>query len=376
MKDDNENIAEVIPDSVVITKTRISVYTVPTETPESDGTIKWNSTTMVLVEISGGDKTGIGYTYSNLAAAALINSQLKKIVEGQNCLDIPSLSRKMIAAIRNEGQCGIAMMAVSAVDNALWDLKAKLFEVPLCTLLGKVKKEILLYGSGGFTSYTDEQTAAQFEHWLSQGFTHFKMKVGREPAKDANRVKSARGAITEDAELFVDANGAYTTKQSLEKAQQFADYNVTWFEEPVTSDNLTGLHFIKEHAPANMNIAAGEYGYTLPYFNAMLNADAVDVLQADATRCGGISNFLKAGAICEARHIPFSSHCAPSLHLHAALSLQSFYISEYFYDHARIESIFFDGAPEPKNGCLRPDLSRPGTGMEFKHRDAEKYKIT
>lgn len=333
-------------DSVLIKNGVVSVYIIPTETPESDGTIEWNSTTLILVKIAAGNTTGIGYTYSNVAAAAIINSSLKKVIENENCLDIPFLSKKIIDTVRNDGQCGIPMMAVSAVANALWDLKAKIFNVPLCILLGVAKNDMLLYGSGGFTSYSNAQTQKQFEHWAAQGIMHFKMKIGCEPEKDLQRVKAARKVIGHSGELFVDASGAYTTKQALEKANQFAEYDVSWFEEPVTCDNLTGLHFIKEHAPAKMNIAAGEYGYTLPYFKTML--DAMGVLQADATRCGGISNFLKAGPFCEAAHIPYSSHCAPALHLHAALSLSSFYISEYFYNHVRIESMLFDGIMPPK----------------------------
>lgn len=362
-------------EKILIEDVKTSAYKIPTATPESDGTIEWNNTTLVLVELTAANKRGIGYTYADHAAGIVINSKLKKILLQSNCLDIPSLFNKLISAIRNDGQCGIAMMALSAVDNALWDLKAKIFDVPLCQLTGKAKNKILLYGSGGFTSYSDKQTADQFRHWASQGITHFKIKVGRDSEKDVHRVKAAREAIGDKAQLFADANGSYTTKQALEKAQEFSEYNVTWFEEPVTSDNLAGLHFIKDHAPPQMNIAAGEYGFNLPYFKAMLNAEAVDVLQADATRCGGFTNFLKAGALCEARHIPFSSHCAPALHLHAALALPGFYISEYFFDHVRIESMLFDGTPQPEEGYLEPDMSRTGIGLDFKYEDAKKYKV-
>jgi L-alanine-DL-glutamate epimerase-like enolase superfamily enzyme len=376
MKDIILNINDITADTILIDNVFASAYKIPTETPESDGTIQWDSTTLVLVEIYAGDTIGTGYTYSDSTAATVINSTLKQIVENENCLNIPLLSKKLFSSIRNQGQCGIAAMAVSAVDNALWDLKAKLFNVPLCNLLGKSNERMLLYGSGGFTSYSDAQTQKQFEHWASQGITHFKMKVGREPGKDVHRVKAARKAIGERAKLFVDANGAYTIKEAIEKAKEFSEYNVSWFEEPVTSDNLSGLHFIKEHVPAMVNVAAGEYGYNLSYFQTMLNTDSVDILQADATRCGGITNFLKAENLCEARYIPFSSHCAPSLHLHAAVASPSFYISEYFFDHERIESMLFDGVGQPEDGYLYPDMSRPGFGIEFKHKDAAKYKLS
>ena len=209
MKDGKENIEEVSVESILIEDIKTSAYKIPTSTPESDGTIKWNSTTLVLVELTAANKRGIGYTYADHAAGVVINSKLKNILLQSNCLDIPSLSNKLISAIRNDGQCGIAMMAVSAVDNALWDLKAKIFGVPLCELTGKAKNKMLLYGSGGFTSYSDQQTADQFQHWASQGITYFKMKVGREPDKDVHRVKAARKVIGDDAQLFVDANGAY-----------------------------------------------------------------------------------------------------------------------------------------------------------------------
>jgi L-alanine-DL-glutamate epimerase-like enolase superfamily enzyme len=294
---------------------------------------------------------------------------------GKNALDIPAITHWLIHQIRNNGNTGIGMMAISAIDNALWDLKAKLFGLPLCLLLGRVKEEMLIYGSGGFTSYTDYQLQQQLGDWAEQGLRYVKMKIGRHPERDVYRVKLAREAIGVENSLYVDANGAYTVKQAIAMAQEFAAYDISWFEEPVNSDNLEGLHFIRDHLPHGVKIAAGEYGYNFPYFKVMLAANAVDVLQADATRCGGISGFLKAGYLCEAWQQPFSSHCAPALHLHAALSLPSFYIAEYFFDHVRIENMLFDGVVQPENGTLQPDLTRPGLGIDFKYNDAEKYKV-
>jgi L-alanine-DL-glutamate epimerase-like enolase superfamily enzyme len=366
---------EPLSENIPVTSLAVSAYTIPTETPESDGTIKWESTTMVLVTIEAGGKKGIGYSYADASAAFLIAHSLKSLVIGKNALDIPSITHWLIHQIRNNGNTGIGMMAVSAIDNALWDLKAKLFNVPLCQLLGKVKDEMLIYGSGGFTSYTDYQLQQQLGGWAEQGLKYVKMKIGRHPEQDTYRVKLAREAIGAETGLYVDANGGYTVKQAIALAQEFAAYDISWYEEPVNSDNLEGLRFIREHLADGVNIAAGEYGYNFPYFKAMLAANAVDVLQADATRCGGISGFMKAGYLCEAWQLPFSSHCAPALHLHAALSLPSFFIAEYFFDHARIENMLFDGAVQPENGSLRPDMSRPGLGIDFKYNDAEKYKV-
>jgi L-alanine-DL-glutamate epimerase-like enolase superfamily enzyme len=368
-------LPSVINEDITIKKLDVWAYKIPTDAPEADGTATWNSTTLILVQLKAGGKTGIGYSYANEATAFFIDKTLKHLVLGKNAFDIPGINLFLTQQIRNSGTCGITMMAISAIDNALWDLKAKLFNVPLCLLLGKVKDEMLIYGSGGFTSYNKQQLQNQFGNWAKQGIRYMKMKIGTHPNDDVQRVKNAREAIGAHAHLMIDANGAYSAKQALEKAQQFGEYNVMWFEEPVSSDNLEGLRFIREHAPTQMNIAAGEYGYNVSYFEAMLHANSVDILQADATRCGGITNFLKAGHLAEAHQLPFSSHCAPALHLHGALSLPSFFISEYFHDHVRIEKMLFDGISPPVDGVLKPDLTRPGLGLEFKFKDAEKYKI-
>lgn len=364
-----------IVDFIPIKKLDVSAYKIPTDAPEADGTIQWNSTTLVLVEIEAANKKGIGYSYADESAAILIERTLKELVLHKNGLDIQGINSFLTQQIRNSGTCGITMMAISSIDNALWDLKAKIFDVPLCKLIGQVKESMLIYGSGGFTSYNKKQLQQQFSNWQEQGIQYMKMKVGTHPEKDVQRIKEAREVLDSDVRLMIDANGAYLAKQALQKANEVLKYNVVWFEEPVSSDDLEGLQFIREHAPAQMNIAAGEYGYNLPYFEAMLRAKAVDVLQADATRCGGITGFLKAGFLAEAHQLPFSSHCAPALHLHAAVCLPSFFISEYFHDHVRIEQMLFDRVPNVENGVIRPDLSSPGFGFAFKHRDAEKYKL-
>lgn len=366
---------DTVVDSVRIQELSTSAYKIPTASPESDGTLSWDSTTLVLVKIKAGGKEGIGYTYADESTALFIQKNGKEIITGKNAFDIPGIYSLLTKQVRNNGNCGIAMMAISAIDTALWDLKSKLLELPLCILLGKVKNEMLLYGSGVFTNYTDRQLEQQLLAWKEHDIRYMKMKIGSDPDRDIERIRIAKEVIGREHDLFVDANGAYTVKQALDKALHFAKYGVSWFEEPVASDNLKGLQFIREHAPESVNIAAGEYGYNLSYFNAMLNAGAVDILQADATRCGGITGFLKAGHLAEAYQVPFSSHCAPLLHLHASLSLPSFYIAEFFYDHTRIEALLFEETAVLQNGCLYPDLQRPGMGWEFKYADAEKYKL-
>jgi L-alanine-DL-glutamate epimerase-like enolase superfamily enzyme len=338
----------------------VAAYTIPTATPESDGTFEWSSTTLVAVHASAGGKRGFGYTYADAATATFIKTHFVELIAGRDPMSIESAWAAMIRAVRNLGRRGIAAMAISAVDAALWDLKCKLLGLPLVTLLGQVRDAAPVYFSGGFTSYSIKQLQQQLAGW-----PRAKMKVGRDARADRERVRAVREAIGEEAELFVDANGAYTRKLALVQGRAFAEQNVKWFEEPVSSDDLDGLRFLRGELP--MDVAAGEYGYELLYFEQML--DSVDVLQADATRCLGITGFIKTAALCEARGTPLSAHCAPSLHAHAACALLPLRHIEYFFDHVRIESRYFDGFLEAHDGAMHPDLTRPGIGVELKEID-------
>jgi L-alanine-DL-glutamate epimerase-like enolase superfamily enzyme len=352
----------------------VAAYTIPTDAPEADGTLSWDSTTIVVVHARAAGEWGVGYTYADVATAKLIESKLAGVVRDTDAMSPQAGWKAMVGAIRNLGRPGISSMAIAAVDVALWDLKARILGMPLCRLLGCVRDEVPIYGSGGFTAYSLSRLSEQLAGWVERGIPRVKMKVGSNPEQDPERVRAARGAIGPNAQLFVDGNGAYSRKQALELAARFrADADVSWFEEPVSSDDLEGLRLLRDRGPAGMPIAAGEYGYDLPYFERMLEAGAVDVLQADVTRCAGITELLRVDALCHARGMPLSLHCGPSIHLHPALALQRFVHIEYFHDHTRIEDLLFDGVVPPRDGALRPDLGRPGMGLELKRTEAERY---
>jgi L-alanine-DL-glutamate epimerase-like enolase superfamily enzyme len=270
--------------TVPIERIEASCYRVPTDFPESDGTLEWTSTTLVLVRASAGNRTGRGYTYADTGTATLIHDLLSEIVEGRDALAITDNWNAMVSRTRNLGRLGMVSMAISAVDSALWDLKARLLELPLVNLLGTVRESVPIYGSGGFTSYSIDQLQKQLGDWVERGIPRVKMKIGRNARLDLERVRAAHHAIGPEAELFVDANGAYSRKQALAQAENFAELNVNWLEEPVSSNDLVGLR-----------------------------------------------------------------------------------------DHVRIEQMFFDGVSPPEDGELRPDLSRPGIGIELKQADVERF---
>jgi L-alanine-DL-glutamate epimerase-like enolase superfamily enzyme len=359
-----------------VARIEAAAYTLPTTTPESDGTLEWNSTTLVVVHAQAADQRGWGYTYAHRACLEVIHDLLAPVVIGSDALDVTRAWNAMRRTVRNQGRPGIAATSIAAVDNALWDLKARILNLPLVTLLGGTRDAIDAYGSGGFTSYSDAQLQQQFAGWAEMGLRMMKMKVGREPDRDPARVRAARAAIGDDCELFVDANGGYSRKQALALAERFAqDSRVSWFEEPVSSDDLAGLGLLVQRAPSAMDIAAGEYGYDLHYFRRMLEARAVDVLQVDGSRCCGISGFMRASALCEAFGMPLSAHTAPTLHAHLCCAATPARHVEYFHDHARIEQMLFDGTLVPNGGTLKPDLSRPGLGVAFKTPDGEPYRV-
>jgi L-alanine-DL-glutamate epimerase-like enolase superfamily enzyme len=358
---------------VPVRSARATAYTIPTDSPEADGTLEWSSTTIVIVVIDAGGKSGIGWTYADAAAAQLVNDTLAGLLEGQDAQSPPAVSAHIRRALRNAGWPGLGAMAASAVDVALWDLRAKLVDLPLFAVLGAVRTEVPVYGSGGFTSYSNDRLADQLAGWVAEGIPRVKMKVGSRPTLDPSRVQAARAAIG-DAALFVDANGAYTVPQALKLAEAFAASDVSWFEEPVSSDDLAGLASLRHRLPPGMALAAGEYGWDARYFARMAECGAVDVLQADATRCGGMTGFMQAAAVATAHQLPLSSHCAPALHLHPGLAAASLVHAEWFHDHVRVEQLLFDGAPGIQEGAMAADRSRPGLGVDLKTADAERYR--
>jgi L-alanine-DL-glutamate epimerase-like enolase superfamily enzyme len=351
-------------------------YTIPTEQPESDGTLEWDSTTLVVVLASGGGHRGLGYTYSQVGAVDVISDKLAGVVSGMDSLRPTAAWARMWHEVRNYGQTGLVSTAISAVDIALWDLKARLLQLPLVATLDSVHDATPIYGSGGFTSYDHDQLADQLSGWVDAGIPRVKVKVGRDPDADDLRLRTARKAVGDEVDLYVDANGAFTPKQALRWAEVYAGHDVRWYEEPVSSQDLEGLGFVRGRAPAVMQVAAGEYGWNLPYFQQMLDAGAVDCLQADVTRCGGFSGFVRVGALCDARCLDLSGHCAPQVSAHACTAVWHLRHLEYFHDHVRIEHLAFDGCLEPEpGGTLRPDRTRPGLGLELRERDVEPYRV-
>jgi L-alanine-DL-glutamate epimerase-like enolase superfamily enzyme len=359
-----------------VQRLRAASYLIPTDLPEADGTLAWDSTTMVVVHAEADGQVGTGWTYSTAAAAQVVTEVLAKVVTGRSALDVPAGNEAMFRAVRNFGGRGIASAAISAVDIALWDLRARLLGTAVTALLGGAKP-VPVYGSGGFTTYDSKQLAGQLSGWVDgQQIPRVKIKIGEswghKEDRDLSRIAQARQVIGRQAELYVDANGGYTATQAARVADRMAAYDVTWFEEPVSSDDLAGLAELRKQL--DLDVAAGEYSWCLADSAALLRAGAVDCLQIDVTRCGGITGFHAAAELAAAHGLEVSGHCAPNLHARAAAGVANLRHVEYFHDHQRIEQMLFDGALDPQGGRLTPGPAEIGLGLELRTRDADRYR--
>jgi len=353
-----------------------AVYVIPADAPEADGTLAWDKTTLVLVTAQAGGEEGTGWTYAAGAAASVVTDVLAGVVLGRNAFDITGASEAMTRAVRNIGRPGVAATAISAVDVALWDLKARLLSLPVADLLGRARQHVPVYGSGGFTSYDEQQTRDQLAGWLADGIGRVKIKIGESwggnEQRDLARVALAREVIGPDRELYVDANGGYTVGQAVRVGQRLAGHGVIWFEEPVSSRDLAGLAAVRRQVTAD--VAAGEYSWSLADSAALIDAGAVDCLQLDVTRCGGITEFMRGAALAAAHNLQVSAHCCPSLHAHVGAAVPNLRHVEYFHDHQRIEQMLFDGAPKPEGGELTLDPAAPGLGIRLRHSDGERFR--
>ena len=334
---------------------------------------------MVLVEVRAGGQSGLGWTYSGAGSATVVKEQLSALCVGASPMDVAGLNERMARACRNLGRSGLVACAISAVDIALWDLKARLLELPLTALFGQARADVPVYGSGGFTTYHEATTRAQLEQWVGEWrIPRVKIKIGESwganTRRDLARVAMARQVVGGDVELYVDANGGYTRKQAVRMGRAFyEECGVTWFEEPVSSDDLSGLREVRDNCVAD--VAAGEYGYSLDYFGRMAGAEAIDCLQADVTRCGGYTVWLQAASVAAAHNMQISGHCAPNLHAHVASAVPNLRHLEYFHDHHRIETTLFDGTLRPDGGQLLPATDRRGHGLTLRAADATKFRV-
>ncbi|HRW10517.1 MAG TPA: mandelate racemase/muconate lactonizing enzyme family protein [Caldilineaceae bacterium] len=308
---------------------------------------------------------GLGIGGGAHAARAVIERTLKPILVGQDPLHIEKLWNDMFWAIRGVGRKGLAFSALSAVDIALWDLKAKYFEVPLYQLLGPYTETVPIYGSGGWTHFTVDELVAEQMGYVARGMKAVKMKVGkdfgRSEREDITRLAAVRAAVGDDIELFIDANNGYYAKQAIRMAKAFEPYRIGWFEEPVLADDIEGLATVAR--ATDVPIATGEHEYTKYGFKDLLARGGADIVQPDVGRVGGITEWMKVAHLADAFNLPVAPHAYQLFHLHLCCAIPNLRIVEYLGVTEEADRIMFTEFPEPKDGLWSPDPTKHGLGL-------------
>lgn len=322
---------------------------------------------------SGEEGLGVGTP----VARDIIERALKPILLNQDPLCIEKLWDDMFWRVRGYGRKGVAFCAISAVDIALWDLKAKLFGVPLYRLLGPYTDRVPIYGSGGWTSFSEEELVREQTGYVERGIPRVKMKVakdfGKSEAEDIRRLKAVRKAVGDEVEIYVDANNGYYAKQAIGMAKHLADYDVKWFEEPVLADDIAGLAAIAR--AISIPVATGEHEYTRYGFKELIAQGGADIVQPDVGRVGGISEWMKVAHLAQAFNLPIAPHAVQLVHLHVACCIPNLKVVEYLGTVEEGDKLWYTEFPEPRDGYWSPYPDRPGLGLELSPEAIRKYAV-
>jgi L-rhamnonate dehydratase len=317
---------------------------------------------------------GIG---SGSGTRAVIHDMLKPLLVGQNPLHHERLWDDMFWRVRGFGRKGVAFTAISAIDIALWDLKAKHFGVPLYQLLGPYTESVPIYGSGGWTSFSEKELVSEQLSYVERGIPRVKMKVAKDfghcEAEDLQRLKAVRKTVGDDVEIYVDANNGFYAKQAIGFARKMADHNVGWFEEPVLADDIAGLAAIAK--AIDIPVATGEHEYTKYGFKELIAQGGADIVQPDVGRVGGVTEWMKVAHLAHAFNLPVAPHAVQLVHLHLACCTPNLKVVEYLGVAEETDKLFYTEVPEPKDGMWSPFPDRPGLGLELDPKAVERYAV-
>lgn len=321
----------------------------------------------VQVETDEGP-SGLGFSYNHPETVAIIEQRLLPTVLGRDPFDTEGIWADMYDAVHTLGHQGLVFNAMAAIDIALWDLKARALGLPLYKLLGACRESVPVYGSGGFLNYSVDELVEEATGFVERGIPRVKMKIGldagRDDREDVRRVAAVRKAVGDDVEIYVDANGSYRAKQAVDVARRLEDLRVGWLEEPVHAADREGLAVVARGT--TIPLATGEFEYHLFAFRSLMAAGAVDIVQADVGRVGGVTPWLKIAKLAEAFNLPVAPHAFDVVHLHLMCAVPNATVLEHLSIY---DDLPYKERPEPRDGILTVPADRPGHGLEL---DAER----
>jgi len=320
---------------------------------------------------------GLGTSAGSTAVQAVVEDSLKEVLIGEDPFNIEKLWNLMFWTVRGVGRKGIAFCAISALDIALWDLKAKALNLPLYRLLGPYTDTVPVYGSGGWTNFSESELVAEQVGYVERGFPRVKMKVGKDfgmsEDEDVKRLAAVRKAVGDDVEIYVDANNGYYAKQAIRMSQIFEQFDVKWFEEPVLADDIEGLSVISQST--TIPVATGEHEYTKYGFKELISRGGADIVQPDIGRVGGVTEWMKVAHIAHGFNLPVAPHAYQLIHLHVACATPNLKVVEYLGVSDQSDRVWYTEFPEPVNGMWSPYPDRPGLGLELDPDVVKKFKV-
>jgi L-alanine-DL-glutamate epimerase-like enolase superfamily enzyme len=356
-----------------IARLESALYRIPLPVALSDSThgtmTHFELITARVFDAAGAE--GMGYTYTVGCNGAAIHSQIQRdlapVLIGQAADRIESLWQQMWWRLHYGGRGGSASFAISAVDIALWDLKARKQGEPLWRVLGGNDALVPCYAGGIDLQFPLERLLKQTEDNLARGFRAIKMKVGRPKlSDDLARVRAMRGMRGEDFPLMVDANMRWGVDEAVRAARGLQQSNVYWLEEPTIPDDVEGhARIVRE---GGVPVAAGENLHSLWEFTAYIRAQAVTFPEPDVTNCGGVTSFMKIAHLAEAFNLPVTSHGAHDITVHCLAAVPN---RSYLEAHGFGLDRFLTHTLEIRDGfAVAPDRPGHGVALDWKGLDA------
>ncbi len=325
---------------------------------------KGRDTVFIFIDTDEG-ASGFSYLSGPRAVRALIHDDISDALIGHDPFNIEALWQDMFWRVRGYGRKGLAFQAISGLDVALWDLKAKALDVPLYRLLGPAHESVPTYGSGGWTHFSIEELVAEQVGYVEAGFRRVKMKVGKDFGMDERgdmaRLEAVRKAVGDDVEIYIDANNGYYAKQAIRMSKQFEDYGAAWFEEPVLADDIQGLAAISR--ATTIPVATGEHEYTKYGFKDLISQGGADIVQPDIGRVGGVTEWMKVAHLADAFNLPVAPHAYGVLHLHCAMATPNIKAVEITGPEMERWPVLFEDVPPVIDGQWKPFADRPGLGL-------------